>query len=74
MTADGIEITDRLIDAAEVIQRDSIEPMVSEEFMVHMASVIEELNLRAREASVQVLKDPTNTSIRIPYNFTFMIQ
>jgi len=59
-------------DAAEVVRRDSIEPMLSEEFMVHMASVIEELNLRAREASVQVLSDPTNTSIRIPYNFTFM--
>ncbi|SVE64970.1 uncharacterized protein METZ01_LOCUS517824, partial [marine metagenome] len=54
------------------VQRDSIEPMVSEEFMVHMASVIEELNQRAREASVQVLADASNVSVRIPYNFTFM--
>ena len=59
-------------DAAEVIQRDSIEPMVGEEFMVHMASVIEELNQRAREASVKVLTDGSNVSVRIPYNFTFV--
>ena len=59
-------------DAAEVIHRDSIDPMVSEEFMVYTASVIEELNQRAREASVQVLTDASNVSIRIPYNFTFM--
>ena len=59
-------------DAAEVIQRDSIEPMVGEEFMVHMASVIEELNQRAREASVKVLTDASNVSVRIPYNFTFV--
>ena len=59
-------------DAAEVIQRDSIEPMVSEEFMVHMANVIEELNKRATEALVEIQRDKTNVSTKIRYNFTFM--
>ena len=59
-------------DAAKVIQEGTVDPMGSEEFMVHMANVIEEMNQRAREAMVQVQRDPTNTSIRIPYNFTFM--
>ena len=70
---DEAEIHRRFIkDASGVIKPDSIDPMGSEEFMVYMANVIEELNQRAREALVQVQTDPTNTSDRIPYNFTFM--
>ena len=59
-------------EASEVIQQDTINPMTNEEFMVYMANVIEELNQRAREALVQVQPDPTNATIRTPYNFTFM--
>ena len=58
--------------AAGVIRQDIIPPMTSGEFMVHMANVVEEMNQLAREAMVQVQRDRTNTSIRIPYNFTFM--
>jgi hypothetical protein len=59
-------------NAGEVIREDTIDPMGSEEFMVYMANVLDEMNQRAREALVQVQRDSTNATIRIPYNFTFM--
>ena len=59
-------------EAGEVIREDTVDPMGSEEFMVYLANVLDEMNQRAREALVQIQRDSTNATIRIPYNFTFM--
>jgi hypothetical protein len=58
-------------DAQKVIRTDSIAAMNSGEYIVHMSSVIEELNQRAREARVGMPSDTTNANAKIQYNFTF---
>jgi|TARA_B100000959_G_scaffold208628_1_gene219112 hypothetical protein len=58
--------------AAEVIQQIKVDPMSSPQFKTYMDSVIVEMNQRAVESFVEIQRDPTNTSDRIRYNFTFM--
>ncbi len=67
-----VEIREGFIkDAQKVIRTDTIASMNSGEYIVHMTSVIEELNQRAREARVGLPSESTNRNAKIQYNFTF---
>ena len=67
-----VEIRESFIkDAQKVIRTDTIASMNSGEYIVHMTSVIEELNQSAREARVRLPRESTNRTAKIQYNFTF---